>query len=292
MKKNGFTFAELIAVIVIMSILSLIAIPTIEKIIKENKKNIYQKQLDNIVLVFKNWASDYKEFLPENDGDILTLTLDQLKSDGYMEYETKNPNTNKCFDNNMMLKVQKSKKNYSYSIVKDTIKETEDCEFDINKPSILLKGNVVEKVEVNSIFIDKGVIALNQEGDDISASVSTTITGSGNVVDASVIGNKYVITYTVTYNGKNSSVSRNLEVVDTTAPELIIPGNTTISKTAISFDALNGVSVTDNSGEEITPVIKSNISFGIPGKYEITYTATDSSGNQSIKKRIIVISNE
>jgi len=288
-KKNGFTFVELLGVITIIGILSLIAVPTIEKIVKENKEQIYQKQLDNIVLSLKNWASDNRKFLPEKDGEELTITLSNLKADGYIEYDVKNPKTNKCFDNEMLLKIVNESGNYTYSIDVKTIKESETCEFNPDAPIIILKGNSVENIEINDIYVDKGVTAVDKDGNDITNNVVTVITGSGSSIDTSKLSNQYVINYTVSANGKTSTISRTVKIVDTPAPVINISSNVALTVSDTTFDLMNGVEVTDNSGETIEASVKSNITFGLPGTYTITYTAADSSGNKTIKHRILTI---
>ena len=138
MKQKGFTFVELLAVITIIGIIGLIVTPTLEKMIKENSNKIYNTQLDNIKLSLQNWASDNKELLPEEG--ILTLTLGNLKSEGYIDYEIRNPKTKKCFDNSMILKIEVKDKITNYSIDEKTIKESDECIIDINKPTIILNG--------------------------------------------------------------------------------------------------------------------------------------------------------
>lgn len=287
--KNGFTFVELLAVITIIGILSLIALPTIEKVTKDSKEKVYQTQLNNIILALKNWASDNKEYLPTSESEALTITLGTLKADGYIDYELKNPKTNKCFDNEMYLKITKEKKNYDYSIDLDSIKESDVCEVDGDSPIIILNGTTVENVEINSVYIDKGVSAEDKDGNDITSSVVTVITGSDNVVDTSKLGNQYVINYSVTDNERTVKTSRTIKIVDTKAPELVIPGNVTIGTTVTSLDLLAGVSTADNSGEAIEISTKNNIVYGIPGKYTITYSVSDSSGNTNTKTRIVRI---
>ena len=49
-----------------------------------------------------------------------------------------------------------------------------------------------------------------------------------------------------------------------------------------------GVSATDNNGDEVDITVSGNVSV-IPGVYTLTYTATDSKGNQTIKRRKITV---
>lgn len=288
--KKGFTFVELLAVITIIGVLTLILLPTIERMTQESKDKVYNQQLNNIILSLKSWASDNRLYLPEKENEILTITLGNLKTDGYIEYDVKNPLNNKCFDNSMALIITKNKKTYDYSIDLDTIKESNECEVDTDNPIIVLNGNTIENVEVNTIYIDKGVIAKDKNGNNITDDVITTITGSGNAVNTSNLNNQYIITYSVTSNGKTAKISRTVKVVDTKVPELVIPGDVLLDTSITSFDMMNGVSATDNSGEEIKVSSTSNIVFGSVGKYTITYKATDSSNNTTTKKRFVTIS--
>ena len=288
MKNKGFTLVELIGVITVLGIVILLAIPTVRKINDNSKEELYNVQINNIEEGLKNWAIDNSNLLPQNEGEIINITLGQLKTGGYIDSEIKNPKTNKCFGNDMILTVTRYQKNYVYTVNINTNIETDSCDTYI-KPYIVLKGEPITYVELNDIYTDLGVIAKDENGNDITSNVSTTITGSGSTIDTSVIGNKYTIIYTVSKGTETTSVNRTVIVRDTIKPILTIPSNVVIDSTIKSFDLLNGVQATDNSGETVDIKTKSNISFGIPGEYTITYIAKDSSGNETTQKRLLTI---
>ena len=54
MKKRGFTFIELLAVILILGIITLIAIPVVNNIINESKKGAFETTINNLVSIVEN----------------------------------------------------------------------------------------------------------------------------------------------------------------------------------------------------------------------------------------------
>ncbi len=291
MKDKGFTLVELMGVIIILGIILLIATPSINKILKGSKNDLYNAQINGIKEGLKNWAVDNNKLLPIKENESIVLTLGQLKIGGYIESKLINPKNNKCFGNDMLLTITRYQKNYIYEVNEDTGVETDKCS-DYIKPYMILKGDSITYVELNGTYEEKGVIATSGSGEDITSSVTTKITGSENLIDTSKLGNKYTIEYTVTSDDTTVSMNRTVIIRDTEKPVLNVPDNITLNIIDKTFDPLEGVTVTDNSGENISVKVKSNISLGIPGEYTITYTAIDSSGNSISKTRVVTINKD
>ena len=73
MKKNGFTLIELLAVILILGIIALIAIPTVNKIIEESRRGAFQSTLENInKIVEQTCTSEQINDLPINTHYVIT----------------------------------------------------------------------------------------------------------------------------------------------------------------------------------------------------------------------------
>ena len=94
MKKNGFTLVELLAVITILSIVSLIAVPSINRSIQASRQNAYDAQVKNLKTGAKEWGVDNIYSLPA-DGSEITVDLKTLKQGGYVDSNIKNPKTKK-----------------------------------------------------------------------------------------------------------------------------------------------------------------------------------------------------
>ena len=97
MKKNGFTLMEVLAVLIILSIMVVIAIPMVNTAIKNSKDKSYLRQMEGIVDSAKIWASEHIFELPDEEDETLTLTLTELIQGGYVDQNIKNPKTGEAF---------------------------------------------------------------------------------------------------------------------------------------------------------------------------------------------------
>ncbi len=82
MKKNGFTLAELLGVVVILGLLLLLVFPSVVKELKEGESNI-EGAVEQII---KNGASNYiennKSIYPSNTNATYCITLNTLVNAG------------------------------------------------------------------------------------------------------------------------------------------------------------------------------------------------------------------
>ena len=86
MNKNikGFTLIELLAVIVILAAIMLIIIPLVTNNVKEGADVADTQNKESIELSGKNWASDNKNKLPEDQGEIC-VSVSALIQEGYLD---------------------------------------------------------------------------------------------------------------------------------------------------------------------------------------------------------------
>lgn len=94
MKKSGFTLIELLGVIVILSILSLITIPIIDRSLNQGKENLSDIQKGQLIKALKNYYTEHlSEFNAIGEGSDCK-TVAQLKENGYLPTDLKDPKTN------------------------------------------------------------------------------------------------------------------------------------------------------------------------------------------------------
>lgn len=105
--KNGFTLAELLGVIVILTILSLVAVTAIDSSIKQSRYESCLVQKKNLIEGAKTLLIDYPKLLPESGYGSLDIavsilqnggTIDGIKvKGGYIEDNLINPITEKPY---------------------------------------------------------------------------------------------------------------------------------------------------------------------------------------------------
>ncbi len=94
MKNKGFTLIELLGVIVILSLLLLIIVPSVTSSIKKGQNNADDNTRDSIILGARNWLSDNKATV--KDQTSYTVNVSTLQSGGYLPKNIKLPSNSSC----------------------------------------------------------------------------------------------------------------------------------------------------------------------------------------------------
>ena len=95
MNKKGFTLIELIAVIVVISIILLIVVPNVTKLLQDKKQTMY----DNSVAEIEKIAAQYVSFNPNliTDNVPYNIQLSTLCTEKYISCPILNPLNNTNF---------------------------------------------------------------------------------------------------------------------------------------------------------------------------------------------------
>ncbi|MTH54741.1 DUF5011 domain-containing protein, partial [Bacillus mangrovi] len=170
---------------------------------------------------------------------------------------------------------------------KATVTRTITVKKDSIKPSI--SGAANKTISLGTSFSTMaGVTAKDNVDGNITKSIK--VSGSINLKKAGV----YKITYTVSDKAKNTSVvTRIITVLDKIRPEISGIQDTQIYL-GNNFNALAGVSASDNNDGNLTSTIKAvgSVDVNKAGIYVLTYSVTDKSGNtSSVQRKVTVIDN-
>lgn len=281
MKKNGFSLVELLGILTLIAVITLITIPSINYVVKQGKEKSYKTQVSSIELAISDYYTENKYNI-DTKSDV-SITLEDLKNDGYLSYDFRNPKNNKCFsnDNSFLIKFEDDKE----IIVIDNLvegKESDCGEFSIS-PSLLLLGNSRVQIGLGETYHENGFTSFDENGDDLSSNVVVS-----DNIDNSKIGD-YQITYTITNNNLSVTRKRTIEVIDTDPPTIHGVTPLKLFTSQKSIDLLDGITTSDDSNEDVTLTTTTNLMIGIEGTYYIDYLATDSSNNTTKRTRIVNI---
>lgn len=121
--KKGFTLVELLGVFAIMSLIVLLAVPTVTNLLKQSEKEQYTNFENNVFLAAEAYLSSnsdkYKELKVE--GKTTYVTIKTLLSSDYLESTLINPKTgNNLYAieeyNNVILVTLNEKKMWEYEL--------------------------------------------------------------------------------------------------------------------------------------------------------------------------------
>ena len=280
--KKGFTLTELIGVIVLVAALMLLLIPVVDKQLKESKQKLYQEQIDSIKLAAQKFYSDLTTKLEKNEN--MKIYLSDLKQTDNINKTIANPITKVAFPNDMEIEIKNEDGIITYNVLEDSGKDSGI--YDNSTPIIELNGERIVYVNLNdaSGYQDLGATA---SADKKSISVEVI----SNPVNITKQG-AYIVIYRAINNNRTTYSTRTVIVKDLEAPTITFPETAlTISLTEVTtYDFLSDIVVADNSGETIVPTVETN--FGtLTGIYTIKYIAKDSTGNETIKFRNIIVTN-
>ena len=81
--KRGFTMIELLAVLVILGIIMIIAVPSVISYMQGARTDYYEKLEDSITTTGQEYFSDHRSLMPKENGQIYSVNITDLISEGY-----------------------------------------------------------------------------------------------------------------------------------------------------------------------------------------------------------------
>ena len=300
LRNDGYSLIELLVVIIIITIIFLIALPLVVNILNSVRKSAFKSSAYGISKAAYNEFS----FAILNNKDIKELTfsyLDKIEYPNPLGYQLKyrgfKPESGTVIVNNngkVSLALYNGKwcaeKEFDEEIIRINDKNKSECNLTVFLPTIELIGDNPQYVEINTQYIDPGVIATAINGSPIN-NVEILIKKDNQIVTSvdTTFLNDYEIFYIVVDEYKVAEVIRKVLIIDTIPPVLTIPNDISLLPSEVKeLDLMEGVIATDNSNGDVEIIVSGNVS-SIPGQYTIKYVATDSSGNKTTKIRNITV---
>jgi subtilisin family serine protease len=160
---------------------------------------------------------------------------------------------------------------------------------DIIPPVITLNGSNPLNLTVGDTYVEPGATA----EDDIDGSITVVPSGSVNTA----VADTYIITYTATDAAGNEAsttrsviVSEEVVVPDTTPPVITLNGADPLNLTVGDTYVEPGATAEDGIDGTVTATPSGSVDTSTADIYVVTYSASDSAGNQSTTTRDVIVS--
>lgn len=188
MKSKGFTIIELLAIIIIIGLIVLLITPVVNNLIENSENKSYNFQIKSIEDAAINFSIEYGNSI--TDLDSFTIDLKLLKDLAFIDFDIRNPKTNKYFSDDTLITLTKNKGSYKASVI-DYDSTTIDENVKYKDYIILIKSGDVST---------SNVVVLNFDGIKLSDYSVTNEVGSTilegyttNIYNVTVDGNNYRI---------------------------------------------------------------------------------------------------
>lgn len=152
----------------------------------------------------------------------------------------------------------------------------------------VIKGVTDHTLTVGDSFDPKKNVTIEDEDDNIELVVESNVNTN--------IAGVYKVIYSATDSGNKTTRVQSIVVVNPKAASLnnipVINAEDKVIQLGEEFKELDGVTASDKEEGNITEniqVIKNEVNINVSGKYEVTYSVTDSQGASSIKTIVITV---
>ena len=155
--KKGFTLMELLAVVIILSLLTLITINAVTNILTKGKEEITEKQMVFLQKSAQLWGIDNADVLPSSDTPCEYITFNVLKRDGYVSNDAVDTNDLGEIPNDLKIAIRPSVNNgkvtYQYEVNPSNL---DNCEYLYEKYKLTVAFNTLGGTEIASVRVDPG----------------------------------------------------------------------------------------------------------------------------------------
>ena len=116
--KRGFTLVELLAVLILLGVVSLIAIPSIGKILNRSREKARESTKNELIKAAKEYYADNIRELPD-DGSHKCLSVSEIEENGYISNDDiVDPTTEEKLTGYVKIYFDNTYNQYTYEYVK------------------------------------------------------------------------------------------------------------------------------------------------------------------------------
>ena len=116
--KRGFTLVELLAVLILLGVVSLIAIPSVGKILNRSREKARESTKNELIKAAKNYYADNIRELPD-DGSHKCLSVSEIEESGYISNDDiVDPTTEEKLTGYVKIYFDNTYNQYTYEYVK------------------------------------------------------------------------------------------------------------------------------------------------------------------------------
>lgn len=286
--ERGFSFVELMTIIVILCIITIASYPIIISVVKDTKTGLYKENIKELERASMAWATKNAKNLPDDEKDARFLTIEKLYKDGFIKNEeVVDPRregeyisgciiVKKNKDGQYKAKFHELSCNEAGKDYRPKIKVVKDAKktYEVNS-EVAYEMPKIEATSITGKTLEVEYPIIKKDG-----ALTTYVEGTK-------VGETYQLIYTVKdpVNGLSSKKEFTVKIVDTKAPVITVDGETKGYTEEIvlgnNYDIPEAI-VQDNSLENLKVNISTDLNTKMPGNYEVVYTATDSHENLGI----------
>ena len=287
--KKGFTLIEMVAIIILLALISLIVYPIISNIINDNKDELYERQMGELLRLSHAWVAGNAIDLETKEGFVYNLSFEELEKDGYIvDEDVINPKTGEKIDGCMVITYDSINSDFDVVYNPDCIIEDTDKTPSIN---LTVADGIINSSGYATKDFDVNVVGVNITSYKYCKGTkecepTTVVNGNSGNIEINTNGETYVCVI-----GRNKSKSTDklcksykLDKTELVMGTLIIDGTKGLNDWYVSDVKL---SVKDIEG--VTSILNINkIDYDTEGT-EVVMTSTTTSGKVGTKTYILKV---
>ena len=137
--NKGFSFVELLAVVVILGLLAVIGIATTSSLVDKAKKDKVDSQKNTVTSSAQSYLQDNKNLVPKIIGETKIIRISDLKNSKYLTEDITNENGESCMEKSFVRVYKLSNTEYTYTTFLYCGDDEIPAEQDVPTPKITAK---------------------------------------------------------------------------------------------------------------------------------------------------------